>query len=222
MWKAPEMWKNGECFIIGGGPSMLRQFHVPQETVTKVIKRELPVSEYSPYLKALHDKHIIGINMAFQLGDWVDVLFFGDHGYFKNNTRDILQFPNLRVTCTEMKHPMIKIMGQYKTTYGLSGSTHHLCWNHNSGGAAIDLAVHFGVKRIILLGFDMDAEDNHSHWHKLYADKSRIRLSSTYKRHLKGFPVIQEQAEKLGVEILNANPDSKIKCFKKVSVKEIL
>lgn len=54
-WKAPSMWDGGQCFILGGGPSL---------TVEQV--------------ESLRGRRVIAVNQAYKLGDWIDVLFFGD------------------------------------------------------------------------------------------------------------------------------------------------
>ena len=83
-WKAPKIWKDSECWIIGGGASIAEQFNIPED----VIERK-DISEFSPYLKALHSKHVIGVNAAFMLGNWIDVLFFGDDQFYSKNENKI-------------------------------------------------------------------------------------------------------------------------------------
>ena len=75
LWQVPKMWEGGECWIIGGGPSMPLQFGVPEDVVRGVLAGQLPFSTYSPFLSPIHDKHVIGINAAFLLGPWLDVIF---------------------------------------------------------------------------------------------------------------------------------------------------
>ena len=41
-------------------------------------------------------------------------------------------------------------------------------------------------------------------------------------QHMVGFSKIAQDAKRLGIEIINASPDSKIKAFKKVPVKDLL
>ena len=55
LWTAPRIWDGGECFILGGGPS-LAAVDVGQ----------------------LRGRRVIAVNQAYKLGDWIDVLFFGD------------------------------------------------------------------------------------------------------------------------------------------------
>jgi hypothetical protein len=63
-WQVPRMWEGGDVWIIGGGPSILTQFDIPEKVVSKVLNGSSPPSVYSPYMEYLHDKHIIGVNMA--------------------------------------------------------------------------------------------------------------------------------------------------------------
>ena len=49
------MWDGGECFLLGGGPSL----------------HEVDVNR-------LRGRRVIAINQGYKLGDWIDVLFFGD------------------------------------------------------------------------------------------------------------------------------------------------
>ena len=227
MWRIPQIWEGGRCFIIGGGPSMPREFGVPEEVIQGVLKGHLQPEAYSPYLKAIHNEHIIAVNMAYRLGNWIDILFFGDDGYWSNNKNQILAFPGLRITCCKnvesQYHKRVKILQKDPAhNVGISTKPGYLSWNKNSGGAAISVAAQLGVKQIILLGFDMKLDDNkNQHWHKFYAGNPKT-VGGTFKMHKRGFPAIAEDAKRLGIEILNANPNSGIEEFRKVSIKDIL
>lgn len=226
MWNPPKIWEGGRCFIIGGGPSMPREFGVPEEIIQDVLSGRSKPEAYSPYLKRIHTEHIIAINMAYRLGDWVDVLFFGDDGFWANNKNDILNFQGLRVTCARniegLLQRRIKVMLRDPSKpVGISTKAGAVGWNKNSGAASISLAAQFGVKQIILLGFDMklDGKQN-QHWHKFYGGNKKT-VAGTFKMHKRGFPAIAEDAQRLGIEILNASPESTITEFKKVSIKNI-
>lgn len=227
MWSIPKIWEDGRCFIIGGGPSMPRQFDVPEEVIQSVYAGRLTPEAYSPYLSSLHKEHVIAVNMAYQLGPWIDVLFFGDDGYWTNNKAKILAFPGLRITCAKniewMYQRRVKVMTRDpRKTSGISDSPKTVSWNKNSGGAAISVAAHFGVKQIILLGFDMKLDEGkNQHWHKFYGGNPKT-VGATFKIHKRGFPAIAEDAKRMGIEILNANPDSNIEEFKKIKIKDIL
>lgn len=223
-WKVPKMWTE-DCWIIGGGPSMLQQFEVPSELITKVEGKELPFSAYSDYYKPLHSKNVIGTNMAFMLGNWISVLYFCDAQFFRVNKDSIAAFPNIKATCVSnlgkafsVEAASIKrLKRDYK--FGLSFEQDMICWNHNSGAAAINFAILAGAKRILLLGFDMKPQEGRTHWHNAYPNKTE---RASFKRFLRRFPDIASAAKRAGVEILNVSPDSAIDCFPKVTLKEVL
>lgn len=226
MWKAPKIWPDGRCFIVGGGNSLWSQLEVPEQAVADFRDSLNPGTEMVGYLDPLKLEHTIGINMAYTFGAAVmDVVFFGDIGFWNRRKFDLLDFKGLRVTCaTGMpKTSRVKVLERDSKSKGITTNPSRVCWNANSGAAAINLAVHFGAKQIILLGFDMNSSsaDIH-HWHRFYGNRELTKQNKTYAKHLQGFPVIAEDAKKLGVEILNANPHSAIDCFRKVSLKEVL
>jgi hypothetical protein len=231
MWKVPKIWEGGECWILGGGPSLPYQFEVPENIIQQVCAGELTPDAYSPYLSVLHDKHVIAVNMSYLIGTWIDMVFFGDGGYYLKNRVTLLNYPKLKVSCA----PKIKnfpndgvkfIARDQRKPSGISSRNGYVSWNKNSGAAAINLAVHFGVKRIYLLGFDMDVLDGNQHWHNLYGKNKSRKNGKPHKlpftRHKKGFSTIKKDADNLGVEIINCSPSSTIQEFKKMSVKEIL
>ena len=223
-WTVPRIWVGGTAVIIGGGPSILKQFEVPEYVVQDVYNGKLSPAAYSPFLEPIHKMHVIAVNVAYKIGPWIDIVFFGDHSTWVEDKAELIKFKGLRVTCAEeltndTRLKYIPQNGRKRT--GITFDSTMLSWNSNSGSAAINLAVHFGVKRIILLGFDMklDREKN-QHWHKFY--KSDLNLiGESMLRQLRGFPAMKKDLDFLGIEVINANPDSKIDCFTKMNFKDI-
>lgn len=222
-WRVPKIWDDGTCWIIGGGPSVTTQFDIPVDIVEKVHAKQLPVSAYSPFMSALHTQHVIGVNGAFRLGDWVDFCFFGDKNWYFAHKNELMNFHGSVVGCSNFfkrglwRGEPIKYLERHVHRFGISDDPKKVCWNLNSGSAAISLAHNLGCKRIILLGFDMSLTDGTGHWHTFYKKKE-----IPFRKHLMGFEQIKQDAKRLGVEILNASPTSKITEFKKVTVKELL
>lgn len=225
------MWDGGDVWIIGGGPSVPRQFDVPEKVIQKVINGTLPPNAYSPFMGAIHDKHVIAVNMGYKIGNWIDMVVFGDSGFFLRERIGLSQFPGIKVSCNpgSKNEPWVKYLGRDTgKTKGISSHPSLVSWNGNTGAAAISIAVHAGASRVLLLGFDMDIDSNTQmqHWHNLY-DKGpvhdeRRRRKLPFSRHLTGFPVIADDAKKLGVEIINVSPNSTITCFPKMTTKELL
>lgn len=229
MWQVPRIWEDGEAWILGGGPSLPRQFNVPEKLISSVLGGTSP-QVYSPYMKALHDKHVIGVNASYLIGNWIDFVFFGDKGFLLAHQAALASFQGVKVSCHPRTNEIdwIKFLPRDKNhASGISTNPMKVSWNGNSGAAAISLAAHTGVKRIILLGFDMKlGAGNRQHWHDVYGRgismDERRRRKLPFHKHLRGFPVIAKDAKRMGIEILNANMDSAIECFPKVTVKELL
>ena len=233
LWKVPKMWEGGECWIIGGGPSVPREFGVPEEVIARVLSGELPVSTYSPYLSAIHDKHVIGVNAAFLIGNWIDMVFFGDGSFYFDNKKALCAYPKIKVTCNPN---LPKKKGVYNVKYlqkqgnhpnGITEQPGTVAWNLNSGAASISLAAQLGVKKIYLLGFDMQVgEKGNQHFHSHYKsgkiDAAKNPRKLPFNRHLQCFPIIARDAKRLGIEIINVNPDSKITAFKRVKLSDVL
>jgi hypothetical protein len=232
-WHIPKLWEGGECWILGGGPSLTRQFDIPDEVVQGVLRKELPLSAYSPYMSAIHKKHVIAVNTAFRIGDWIDMVFWGDKKWFLINRHKVAAFKGLKVTC----HPYfangrfagenIKHLIKDNThPQGISSRASAVSWNSNSGSAAISIAVQMGATKIILVGFDMKLDEVHKqHWHSEYGVMNRKNAtprSLPFHRHLIGFPHIARDAKRMGITIVNACPDSAITSFPKMPVKDIL
>lgn len=230
IWSVPKIWQDGDVWILGGGPSVIQQFNIPQDVVQKVLNKELPLSAYSEYLAFLHDKHVIGINVAYQIGNWIDLVFFGDQSFFFNHLKGLSEFEGLKCSshhCVE-QYPWVKYLPRNNSkNRGISENPKSVCWNGNSGSAAISIAANAGAKRIFLLGFDMKLDDaNKQHFHNQYDRLNKVRnpkkpFELPFNRHLIGFHQISIDARLRGIEIINVCPDSAITQFRKVSLKDI-
>lgn len=221
------MWEGGTCFILGGGPSVLKQFNVPNEIIRLVYLGKLNPEAYSPYLEPIHKQHVIAVNVAYKIGSWIDMMIFGDTSTWHEDREGILGFRGLKISCSDTvvgKGTInLKYLGRDpKHKIGISADPSLIAWNKNTGAAAINLAVHTGVKRIVLLGFDMKLDPNQNqHWHKLYVSPLN-QTNSIFNKHLIGFPQMKKDLDALGIEVINCNPDSAIECFQKVNFKDLV
>lgn len=189
-WRAMPMWQDGECFILGGGPSL----------------KAVDVSR-------LEGRHVIVVNNAYQLAPWADVLFFGDCRWYLWHKDGINGFQGLKVTCCEehVDKPGVKVLKRRNAPFGISSNPYELFWNLSSGATAVNLAAHFGVRRIVLLGFDMRLVDDRHNWHK---DHQITRAGhDPYKRFLIPWPTIAKHALERKIEIVNATPGSGLTLF---------
>ena len=196
-WIAQRIWPDSTVYILGGGPSL----------------NAVP-------LDLIKGEHVIGINNAYQLGDWVDVCWFGDSRWwfdFGHGKRLLKEFFGLRVCCVPRldDHPGIKTLTRGKPL-GIETRPQFVAWNRNSGGSAINLAYHLGGRRIVLVGFDMQRVNDRANWHEDHPCPQK----DPYERYRPTFSIIAKEAKALGVEILNTAPESAITVFPTVKLED--
>jgi hypothetical protein len=137
-WVVPRMWEGGDVWIIGGGPSVPKQFGIPERVVQSVVSGKSP-SEYSPFMSFLHDKHVIGINVAYLIGDWIDIVFFGDGGFYNQHQEALAISSCLKVSCNPLleKNTWVKFLYRDSKVLGISDNQGSVSWNHNSGNISV-------------------------------------------------------------------------------------
>ena len=231
LWQVPRMWDGGRCIVIGGGPSMPSQFGIPNEVVAKVRDKSDPLgpSAYSSYMEAIHGEHVIVVNNGYLLGDWPDICFFADYGWYRVHRESLAQWPGLKIgACPPLQGNSdgVKYLKRLNNSKGFSLKPHLLNWNYNSGSAAINLAIHLGAAQIILLGFDMCRPEGRSHWHQGHGNEllsdGRPRPLPNYAKWARALTAIAQDAAKLGVEIINCSPGTVITAFPVANIREVL
>lgn len=208
LWHPPKMWDGSTAYIIGGGPSVNQMD-----------------------LSLIKDKHVIGVNNSYLLGSWVDVCWWGDMTWLDWHKQKLSKlYHGLVATCNQNSNVIkrnqnwIKFFARGKPM-GIDDRPGYISWNRNSGCSAINLAVNFGAKRVVLLGFDMsDAPDGKTHWHEGHkkAKKSKKKNNSPYERFRKTTTFIAKDAARLKVEILNASPVTTITVFSRVNLEDVV
>lgn len=92
----------------------------------------------------------------------------------------------------------------------------------NSGFQALNLAVQFGAKRILLVGFDM-TDRSGVHW---YGRNHWVGASnpnqSVFSRWIVAFCGAAQDLARMNIEVVNASPHSALECFPKLSVKDVV
>lgn len=213
-WSVPKQWGGETCAILAGGPS-LRAFD------SSVLQNAV---------------HVITINDSWRLAPWADVHYFCDRKWWDAQYR---KHGTQMEQCgsVDIRYPQgIWIQGvQSDKEMASHPSVHHLrltgqrgfdpnpgCLRHgcNSGYQAIHLAAHFGVKRILLLGYDMQTEPQRTHWHMEERPQGFAHIIR--RSFLPHFPSLAEELKPQGIEVLNCTPDSALQCWPYQSLEEAL
>jgi len=195
----PKFWEGQTAFILGGGPSL-----------------DMPLGR-------LYDKNVIGVNEAFKLGDWVDVNFIGDYKYYNHNKMNLYNYNGITVSCVGGTINDPNVLTVYSSNEVMTLKKGRIGKSLNSGISAINLAYQFGVKEIVLLGFDMGIH-NGQNWHNNNVAINQFKKQITEKYYAKVRSVIESRVsdvlEKAGVKVVNCTPDSQLECFEKMSLDE--
>jgi len=196
-WQPEKVWDGEDVFVIGGGPS-LKDFD------WDVLKLE----------------NTIGCNDAYLLGeDICKICYFSDFKWFSVHKARLAKFSNPTFTncCQLMKSAVKNLWTMERKAYGIHKNA--IGYNSNSGGAAINLAILLGAKRIFLLGFDMRLREGESNWHPNDVSKPN---EEAYLRFIKGFTKLTADWKRdySDIEIVNVTDDSNLDLFPKIGVEE--
>lgn len=162
---------------------------------------------------------VIAIKDAIRLAPWADVLYGCDAKWWRHYHDTLADFAGLRFALEKDAAPWAGVL---KNT-GMQGFDDHptsIRTGQNSGYQAIHIAAHLGARRIVLLGYDMrPSADRRHHW---FGPHPYPTLVPPYDLFLRLFDSIVDPLQKRGVQVVNATPNSKLRCFPHQSLTEAL
>jgi len=185
----PKFWPNSTIVCIGSGPSL-----TPAD------------------VGAVHGRaRVIAVNDAYRLAPWADVLYAADAQWWTWHAGvPTFHGPKYSVSSSiPVTWPDVQIL-QNTGPLGLECAPTGLRTGYNSGYQAINLAVHFGAARILLLGYDMQpAANGQTHFFGDHPDHSL----SPYGVMRLAFESIVQPLKEACVEAINCTPGSALTCF---------
>lgn len=210
-WTVPREWPGETVFLLAGGPSL---------------------TGFDPEILRGRGR-VIAINNSYVLCPWADALYFCDVSWWKHHRDEVLKtFTGKHMISMGMSGDGVRRL-RNSGLAGLETDPGGLRHGTNSGYQAINLAYHFGAKRIVLLGYDMRVnasqtngrKTERAHWHQGhpwnhidYPAYERIMKENWLPR----FSLLAEPLASAGVEILNATPGSALTCWPMRSLEDIL
>jgi hypothetical protein len=102
---------------------------------------------------------------------------------------------------------------------GLTTDPEAICNGHNSGSAALNVAVHLGAKRILLLGYDMGPD---SKGRRHFFDVGATVVNSPFEKFRKLTATMVEPLKALGIEVINCSRSTRLECFPCQPLREVL
>lgn len=199
-WNVPPEWAGETCAILAGGPSL-----------------------NNVDLGALAGLRVLTINNSWQLYPNADVLYFCDSRWWRKHQFNVnTQFRGHYIVTMENDIPKVKCL-RNAGMLGFSTDPCAICHGSNSGYQAINLACHFGVKRMLLFGYDGRVNGTRSHFHNDH-DKSPSAYATVIKRAqwVEKFEYLVEPLESLGIEVINCSEGSAIPYWPVRDIKELV
>lgn len=196
-------WKGEVCIVAATGPSLTPEL-----------------------AEACRGDRIIAVSDAYRLLPFADVLYscdarWWDHhqncGGFAGEKWSSHDDKGNRKEVQQQKFGLRLVRGAPGTT-GTGKNTQHrfsddpevIHYGGNSGFQAVNLAIHFGAARIVLVGFDMRMAKGKVHF---FGSHPKGLPNTT---NFASFAARFEQAARSlpsGIEIVNGTPGSALKCF---------
>lgn len=182
-------------------------------------------------IEGLADKlrgvRVICVNDAYRLIPNADVLYACDAVWW-NHHRGVPEFAGERWTSydeTQLKKPDCVRQWKLNVVRGYHGSGFNrnpaiINYGQNSGFQAINLAMHFGCNRVVLLGFDM----LHAYGAHFFGDHP---VNAGFKRHTDHSAFIRHFRDAVRTQpkhfkIVNANLDSGLDVYPKMPLEQAL
>lgn len=170
---------------------------------------------------------VIAVNDAHRLAPWADVLYSSDRRWWPYY-KAVPTFQGLRYGIGSApgkangfaKHPEIVVLKNSGYT-GLETHPGGLMNGKNSGYAAINLAVHFGAVRIVLLGYNLGVQPGRTHF---FGDHptSLQQSNGHYAGFRSVFKSLVVPLAALGVTVINCTPETSLSTFPVLPLREVV
>ena len=197
-WSVPREWIGDRCFIICSGASVNAQ--------RKLI----------PQLKG----RIIAVKQAVTLRPDADVLWFGGESMIELMLPLVPHFKGTYMAVRGKSCPGLdaKRVGRHKDHTTLSDDPTMVC-GYDTGTSAINLAYHFGVSEVVMLGYDMTG----GRWfEKEIHHPMPVIPESHFSGHMAPLTALAKDCERKGLKVWNASPISHVKGFEKRPLESFL
>lgn len=160
---------------------------------------------------------VIAVNDTYKLAPWADVLFAADAKWWGWH-KGVAGFSGEKYAMIRAarRWPNVQILRQSGEVGLETADPTALRTGKNSGYMAVNVAVHKGASRILLLGYDMGG--GRQHFFGEHPDKSR----PPFRVCLRNFATLVKPLEELGIEIINCTRSTALKCFPQMSLEEAL
>jgi hypothetical protein len=158
------------------------------------------------------------------MAPWADALYACDSSWWNNYFAEVCRTfkgPQLWTISTQARdqYKIHWILGNSNRS-GLSNSNDWIVAGKNSGYQSIGLAIFFGCKRVILLGYDFQRSGGKAHWH---ADHPRtMGNGGRFHDWVKDMDPLARATKEAGIDVINCSRTTAIKSFPRATIQDVL
>jgi hypothetical protein len=174
---------------------------------------------------------VVAVNDAIRLVPWADVLYSSDRRWWAvvGPSRSVQAYTGIKVSIGWRpgdaspipKHPDVQVLVNTGEA-GLEPDPGGLRTGRHSGYAAINLAVHLGARRILLLGYTLGRVGGQAHFfgaHPAVLHQTTDQQYATFRAaYLSLAPALQQR----GIEVVNCTPSTHLHTFPNVPLADAL
>jgi hypothetical protein len=183
-----------------------------------------PSAKEAPLHLAKGKAKVMAVNNSWQLAPWADALYACDFRWWHIHNY-VPQFAGLKISqdvkCDQRKKEIRLVRTMRGQNEILTAKKGWIGWGGNGGFHALNLAVQFGAKKIIGVGFDMTLAHG-DHWHGKHGKGLNNPTQRIVEKWRGVFEASAPRLKELGVEFLNASPVSTLTAFPKVNFADVL
>lgn len=164
---------------------------------------------------------VVAVNDTYRWAPWADVLYAADPEWWEAHD-GAAGFAGLKFSLHGKagRWPGVQVL-EKTGELGLELTPTGLRRGMNSGYQAINVAVHLGASRIVLLGYDMQMASGVTHFFGEHP-AGRMRRKSDYAAFCACFDSLVAPLADLGIAVVNASRESALASFPRGSLREAL
>lgn len=167
---------------------------------------------------------LVAISDNWKRMPFADLLFASDHAWWRCHHQAVrssvfkgelwTQSPEA-AQAMRLKYVACKSADSLSVTPGLvhGGSG-------NGGFMAMNLAYHFGTKRMILVGYDCQRTNGNAHWFGEHPRGHNLSRTHPYNAWVANFNKSAVEFDRLGVKVINCTTETALECFPRMTLEQ--
>lgn len=177
---------------------------------------------------------VIVVNDNYRIAPWADALYASDYKWWKAHRDTVGAFAGAKYSVlppplpsrrfkqslVAQDYPEVVVL-KNTGVEGLETSPDGLRTGQNSGYGAINIAIHYGATRILLLGYDLQRTGGKAHWFGDHPPGLQMRAEALETQR-RWFDTMIGPLQALGVEVWNCSRQTALTCFPSVPLEDAL